>query len=879
MRNTIFVLLCLVFCLPAYAGGYKVREFNDGFELELQNLDAKKIELASYDSVKIMVLNELNRSIRDNPEDPFEHLEFRFASVAGDGCIISISGAEYSPTDYTLSDIGRPAGGAISDTGKEQPGSVRYVGLNGGIPIWVASIKPYYISPGGRIFLLKNARITVKHAGEPGCIYKGREMLRVPGDICNPVQYRIISGRMSPKLPAVQAATWYDKSRKYVKLSTTRDGVAEINFSSLVGLMPEIDGKESKFLHMIHRGQEVPIYISDNDQYIDKNAKGIFRGHRTSTDSTWLDFFTAEYPYYIYYDESTPGQRIEKLEESTSAHSIVQSVKINRHFQKNNEYWWGKEHLEITKSLGEDWYWKKIVPVHYLYDPTHFNFNNVVEPWEGGSLTTKVTFTGIVDSLPVPNTFIQVPAYYIVKYILNGDTVGRTEFERIDTRSLSHVTNSDEIIPGANRSTICYLEYHSTRDGILGINSVECSGDVVPAAYMGRSDFYVPELPADSKLSVKGFTNSNVAAIDTVSGKLLLPRSIRGTTYRAGAKNSTLPYASVMLNDSLIFTESGGYVAAYTAPNQGSAIMLKSSQSADETAAFLDAAPSGSVIVLAANLRDKVSGMLTNTLAQLGATSASNLQAGMNYAFSCIKGNAGSKSENSSATTSAKLSGFYPDDNGAGSMAEFNLPAGRAYYLYMNDNGTIERPEIYPVNRTDLRDTLNRADAIYVTHKLFRPAVERLAAFREKTQQMKIAVVDADDIYKEFNDGYKSPHAIKEFFKYAYFSWATPRFGTACLVGDASYDYRNESELSVSHDYMPTFTFPTTDFWFSMLDDDYFDVIGEFSIGRIPAQSLQMAEDYVDKAIRYDTIPARPWMKNILFLTGGTGNDKALGNL
>ena len=75
-----------------------------------------------------------------------------------------------------------------------------------------------------------------------------------------------------------------------------------------------------------------------------------------------------------------------------------------------------------------------------------------------------------------------------------------------------------------------------------------------------------------------------------------------------------------------------------------------------------------------------------------------------------------------------------------------------------------------------------------IGHRNFLDSIEPLRALRQ-SQGWRLAVVDVDDIFDEFNYGHKSPYAVRDFLRFATAQWAlAPRF--ALLVGHASHDPR-----------------------------------------------------------------------------------------
>ena len=74
-----------------------------------------------------------------------------------------------------------------------------------------------------------------------------------------------------------------------------------------------------------------------------------------------------------------------------------------------------------------------------------------------------------------------------------------------------------------------------------------------------------------------------------------------------------------------------------------------------------------------------------------------------------------------------------------------------------------------------------------------------LVALRQ-SQGLRTAVVDIEDIFDEFGYGLVTPQAIKEFITYAYESWQSPAPQYVLLVGDTTYDYKdNWASGTVNH--------------------------------------------------------------------------------
>jgi hypothetical protein len=106
--------------------------------------------------------------------------------------------------------------------------------------------------------------------------------------------------------------------------------------------------------------------------------------------------------------------------------------------------------------------------------------------------------------------------------------------------------------------------------------------------------------------------------------------------------------------------------------------------------------------------------------------------------------------------------------------------------------GQLLRPDSVILDRpSHLASNAHHADYIMVAHERLKDAVEPLAEFYRK-RGLAVEVVDIQDVYDEFNHGVLHPRALKDFLSYAYHSWTPPAPRCVLLVGDASWDAKNE---------------------------------------------------------------------------------------
>jgi hypothetical protein len=141
---------------------------------------------------------------------------------------------------------------------------------------------------------------------------------------------------------------------------------------------------------------------------------------------------------------------------------------------------------------------------------------------------------------------------------------------------------------------------------------------------------------------------------------------------------------------------------------------------------------------------------------------------------------------------------------------------------------------------------------VIISHRDFLDSLQPLKKLRE-SQGLKVALIDVEDVYDEFNFGNKSPKAVKDFLASAKAKWRKPpRY--VLLVGDASFDPRNYLGMG-DLDLVPTKLVDTlymetaSDDWFVDLNNDG---LPEMAIGRLPVQTAEEAAIVVSKIVGYE---------------------------
>ena len=171
----------------------------------------------------------------------------------------------------------------------------------------------------------------------------------------------------------------------------------------------------------------------------------------------------------------------------------------------------------------------------------------------------------------------------------------------------------------------------------------------------------------------------------------------------------------------------------------------------------------------------------------------------------------------------------------------------------------------------NLLDTTIDADYIIITHRDFWTPMLDLANHR--ASEYGVVMVDAQQVYDQFNGGMMSAEAIRDFLSYAYNNWAT-RPTYVLLVGDATYDMRNylgnsfPTYIPVSLHLVGETTGETdSENQFVALEGDptYGDRLPDMNIGRFPVNTSDEARAMVDKIIAYENAACDPMPTDVLF--------------
>lgn len=241
---------------------------------------------------------------------------------------------------------------------------------------------------------------------------------------------------------------------------------------------------------------------------------------------------------------------------------------------------------------------------------------------------------------------------------------------------------------------------------------------------------------------------------------------------------------------------------------------------------------------------------------------------------------------------------------GNGRFGFATAAAGVAQYPALD--GKLSKPvSIKPVAATtDWNNPGEGYDYLMVSHHSLMDAIQPLADFHA-ARGKKVAVVDVNELYDQFNGGIIHPQAIRRFVANGYENWAVkPKF--LLLVGKASFDIRNREYHRSSYatfagqafdvampggfaeipgtlytdqpaslgdsNLIPTWQFPSPEGQ-SASDNPYGAVDGDswkpvVAVGRFPVVKPSDVSAIVAKTIKYIQSPAPGgWRRDVMFIS------------
>lgn len=200
--------------------------------------------------------------------------------------------------------------------------------------------------------------------------------------------------------------------------------------------------------------------------------------------------------------------------------------------------------------------------------------------------------------------------------------------------------------------------------------------------------------------------------------------------------------------------------------------------------------------------------------------------------------------------------------------------------LYFSQYSSAKPAVLVPRSPGRLRQNDPGCDYVFITHPDFYNALMPLVTYRDREYTTKVVTVD--EIFDDFSFGKQDPLALKHFLYYTTNNWAAvPKY--VLLVGDATYDYKNNLAKDNPPNFIPMYESGTTLSGNAGIPPNYiydgecvnFDGAEAMILGRITVRTNAELRDFTDKLITYETQDIDGnWNKRILL----TGDDEWADN-
>jgi len=158
--------------------------------------------------------------------------------------------------------------------------------------------------------------------------------------------------------------------------------------------------------------------------------------------------------------------------------------------------------------------------------------------------------------------------------------------------------------------------------------------------------------------------------------------------------------------------------------------------------------------------------------------------------------------------------------------------------------------------------SLSNLDYIIVTPKYLVDKAQKLADYHIQNSNLKVQVIQLEQIYNEFSSGSKDLTAIRDFARHLYLNSNSNTLKYICLFGDASYDYKDR--IGGNNNIVPVFeAYDSFNLASSYVTDDYYGMMDEnegamssferqdIITGRIPVTDPIEAGEVVNKILNY----------------------------
>ena len=667
------------------------------------------------------------------------------------------------------------------------------------------------------------------------------------GEVINQQHLEYFSKRSkNTKLAKAQVSEndWIDENLEYLKVYTSRDGIARINHSDLISNNSQLIGKPSENISLYNRGKRVKFYSTS--QVIQHNEFIYFVGSHAKGDTSYYNFYTKNEPYFIAYDETTKTEMYDLISNDILG-SKLESVEIDNHYEVDKIYGNGVDVIETEKSLCENWYQAELRPPNDFGDYEVYASNFVLFP----ASSLDITYNYASNIFYLPETIKNKTQFTVNSH--SEDTISTSGSQVIENNIRVKL---DDLIQGGNSYSLkSFKVVEDSRtdayNGVIGFDFIDVKGEVKPIAYNDYLSFLYNG-NSENYTEIEGLSSDFVVVIDTVNNTIQFPETNTSSRILVDTKDS---FISFYKNKQIITDNRFGYYIVESLDNLDRVFYY------DNSTSFLNKLSSinNENIAVLINLKEEISGNTKSALSNVFNSNKINqstnkyfalklsddiLEYNQDFEYSEIFGNSAYK-------------------------ANVILKEGNPSRKIVNSLSSIQEVEVIDSKINKINQ--GEYDAFYIYHNSLEESLQDYISYISQKENKSILSIDVGQLYDTYGFGIESPHSIKNFLQASYNNWdAFPEF--LVLVGDATWDPKKLMEKSFVDQMVPAYGIPYSDNFYGVLDGQ--DQVPEMVIGRIPVNNNDELLSYLDKIKTYYNVPQSPWMKKVLQISGGDDNQK-----
>ncbi|MBS1913656.1 MAG: hypothetical protein JST22_16835 [Bacteroidetes bacterium] len=716
--------------------------------------------------------------------------------------------------------------------------------------------------------------------------------------------------RTRPNAPGLLRASAWGMDRGVVMLAG-HDGLYSASVADLTAAGAQgLSGTSVSGLRVTNRRTPVRFYVDDRNGngLFDADDRLEFYAHRNPGEEQGFYYsdVTDTNAYLVTWNGGAGAGLLLESRSGTGSAPELQGYDSTLHIEQENVYFPG---LTLSDFQGGDiatihvservknerFYWGRVdYPQQKILT---FNCSPAYAP--NSTVRFSVRMAGVSDTVHQPD------------FQLNGIDLGSRQVDHFSDTTFVFDIPTSYLLNGRNTLVIVPTvpdgndqpTWGSVRADVIYYDYIELQGRWLPSTF--NDDDPKVRIPFDASGPVRVALNGLHAPAThaaSATGRTLVDSSQRGWLFRMTSRQfdqialRQFPGFAAQLGDSMLLSprDLGGIMLIEAGGSTGRALrsafynlygvtQAARDQALADARSFLESVGDGNIVLAGFSVGGGEQGELPQELKDafgaLGAKSVLGNNFVSSWTFAARKGAPSTAVERYASlgdnNRGVSMDAFIPDPGGDAyrSVVTLSGVAGEEFQM-----GALHAPPLRNHAGDSLVSSANRADMLVITHPGFRPEAERLATHRAANPpvpgQFTVRVVDVNTIYDEFNDGVKSPLAIRRFLQYADSAWTSPTPGYVLLFGDASWDPQQRLPGSTMRDFVPTMGIPSTDYLYTVAFGDTLDQIWQQVIGRLPVTSDADARAVVDKIVEYDSLPPAYWNKRFVYLAGGSSTSE-----